>query len=300
MGAKAIFAFLSIYLVWGSTYLAIRYAIDTIPPWTLSSLRFFLAGLIMYALSKWAREGAMTASEKRTAFISGALLVVANGLVCVVEAWVASGIVAVVIGAMPIWILMVGWIGFRHGRPAVQQILGAVIGLCGIALIAGADHAPVAADVNSDMRLGVLLLFMSGVLWASGTLMLRQTVGLKAVFRFSAWQMISGAAVTLVLALVLERPWDLDFALISARSWLSLGYLVIFGSVISFSAYLYLSRNFAPHIVSTYALVNPLIAVGLGWMFLGESVDIRFAFATLLVLVGLCFLILKKSAPKAS
>ncbi|MBX3019952.1 MAG: EamA family transporter [Bdellovibrionaceae bacterium] len=294
-----ILSFLSVYLIWGSTYLAIRYAIDGIPPWTLSSLRFFVAAALMLALGLLRRESKITPAEKKTAIISGAFLVIANGFVCVTEAWVASGVVAVIIGAMPIWILLMGWFFFGEGRPAVRQILGALIGVGGIALIAGTGHAAVIGD-GPGLIVGVFFLFLSGVLWASGTLLQRRTKGLTSLFRFSAWQMFSGAIATGLLSLALEKPWSLAWLEIPAVSWWSLGYLIVFGSLVSFSAYLHLSRNFAPAVVSTYALVNPLIAVGLGWLFLREPVDLKFALATLLVLVGLALLLFKKRPPAPS
>lgn len=292
-----ILSFASVYLIWGSTYLAIRYAIEGIPPWTLSSLRFLVAAGLMLALGLLRRESSITAQERKIAIISGAFLVVANGFVCVTEAWVASGVVAVIIGAMPIWILLMGWAVFGEGRPAAKQVLGALIGVSGIALIAGTGHSAVIAEGGPGILAGVSFLFLSGVLWASGTLLQRRTKGLKSLFRFSALQMVSGGIVTGLFGLAFEKPWALSWADVPAASWWSLGYLIFFGSVISFSAYLHLSRNFTPAVVSTYALVNPLIAVGLGWLFLGENVDLKFAFATALVLVGLALLLFRKKSP---
>lgn len=292
-----VLSFASVYLIWGSTYLAIRYAIETIPPWTLSSVRFFVAAGLMFAFGLLRKETRLPWRERRIAAVSGACLVVANGFVCVTERWVASGVVAVVIGAMPIWILLVGWLAFGEGRPALRQIVGALIGVLGIAIIAGTgDVAAVAGADSPGLLAGLALLFLSGILWASGTLLQRRTQGLVAVFRFSAWQMLSGAVVTGLLGMIFEKPWTLGITSISAASWLSLAYLIVFGSLVSFSAYLYLSRHFAPAVVSSYALVNPLIAVGLGWLFLSEPVGVNFLIATALVLTGLGLLLFKRRA----
>ena len=139
---KLILAFAAVYIVWGSTYLGILYAIETIPPWTLTAIRFVVASLCMGLFGIVTREGSLSTLEKQTAAASGVFLVLANGIVCVIERWVPSGIAAVVIGAMPIWIMFVGWVGFETGRPHPRKIIGACIGLCGIALIAGGDtHA---------------------------------------------------------------------------------------------------------------------------------------------------------------
>lgn len=292
----AIASFFSVYFIWGSTYLAIRYAIETIPPWTLSSFRFFIAAGLMFLISRFRHETPLTQSEFKIAAVSGACLVIANGLVCLTEAWIPSGVVAVVIGAMPIWILLVGWLFFKEGRPAPLKFLGALIGVCGIALIAGLDHTSDFQPLHPGpgMIVGIFLLWGSGILWASGTLLQRRTKMLVSIFRFSSTQMISGAIATGILSLIFEKPWGLHWTGITMISWLSLAYLIVFGSLVSFSAYLYISRNFDPAIVSTYALVNPLIAVGLGWLFLSEPVDLKFALATGLVMIGLTLLLYRR------
>lgn len=234
------------------------------------------------------KEDKLESLEKRIAVISGALLVVANGFVGVAEGWIASGVVAVVIGAMPIWILLMGWLFFGESRPGWRKMAGAVVGVFGIALIATGDLQPVGPG---SFGFGIFCLLLSGVLWSCGTLVQRRLKGLRAVFRFSTWQMFSGAIAAGFLSLLFERPWAVDWSAVSSTSWFAMWYLVVFGSVISFTAYAYLSRNFQPHVVSTYALVNPLIAVGLGWLFLSEPVNLNFGVATLLVLVGLGLLL---------
>lgn len=253
----------------------------------------------MFLISRARQETKLTPGEFKIAVISGACLVVANGFVCLTEAWLASGVVAVVIGAMPIWILLMGWLFFGEGRPSPLKFVGALIGVSGIALIAGLDQVGdfKALHPGPGMLVGIFLLWLSGILWASGTLLQRRTKLLTAIFRFSSVQMISGAVATGVLSLIFEKPWAIDWAAVTPVSWLALAYLIVFGSLISFSAYLYISRNFDPAIVSTYALVNPLIAVGLGWLFLSEPVDLKFAVATALVIVGLTLLLYRRRIP---
>ena len=288
----AILCFLIVYIIWGSTYLAIRYAIETLPALGMSSARFFLAAAIMGAIALWKKEGPLTPLERRTSMLSGLLLISANGVVCVVEYWVPSGIVAVVIGAMPIWMMMVGWLHFGQAKPTVVRMIGAIIGLVGVGLIATSDAVPA---VTGYGRFGILMLFCSSIMWAFGTLIQRRTTGIKSMFRYSALQMCSGAAVTAVLSLVIEKPWAIDWQGIHAASVWAFFYLVIFGSVIAFTAYAWLSRNVAPHLVSTYALVNPVIAVILGSLFFQEAVTPIFLGASVLVLLGLYLLIRRSS-----
>lgn len=234
------------------------------------------------------KESKLSKLEVRTAAISGIFLVLANGIVCVIERWVPSGIAAVVIGAMPIWIMLVGWIGFDTGRPGLRKIAGACIGLCGIALIAAGDtHTN---TVGAFGKWAPLVLCVSSVLWAVGTLFQRRAKNVRSGILFLCTQMASGAAAAMLMSFIFEAPPTFDWTSVSEKSWLALGYLIIFGSLIGFTAYSWLSRNVEPHLVSTYALVNPVIAVALGWFLANEPLTVTFFSATLLVLLGLTIL----------
>ncbi len=288
---KIIFAFLAVYIVWGSTYLGILYAIETIPPWALTAMRFIVAGSCMTAIAFFKREPALDFDQKKIAGISGVLLVLANGIVCVVEKWVPSGIAAVVIGAMPIWIMLIGWISFGTGRPTIRKVVGAMIGLVGIAFIAAGDTHSDSSGVFGEFA--PLVLLISSWLWATGTLIQRRVLNLKSGFSFLSWQMMSGAVIAVLLSCLLESPWSYAWSSVTAKSWFALAYLIVFGSLIGFSAYSWLSRNVEPHLVSTYALVNPVIAVLLGWLWAGEELTAKFISSTVLVLIGLALLMIQ-------
>lgn len=279
----AILALAAVYLIWGSTYLAIKIAIGSLPPWFLSSARYLIAGLLMLAIAKARRDAPLARAEVKIAAISGALLVVANGLVGVVEQWIATGVVAVIIGAMPIWIMFLGWLAFAQPRPTLQKVVGALIGLCGIVLIAGDNFT----SGHPRAGFGNFLILVSSWLWAAGTLIQRRVLGLKSAWLFSSFQMLAGAAVTLVFSLLLERPWAIAWQEVGLDSLLALAYLVVFGSLVAFTAYGWLSRNLESHIVSTYALVNPIVAVALGFAIFHEPLRMQFLLATLLVAIGL-------------
>lgn len=287
-----LFAFFSIYVIWGSTYLAIRFGLTSFPPWTMSGVRFAIAAALMALMAKWVRrERGLTWPEAKIAVVSGIFMVCANGLVCVVEQWIPSGTVALLIGVMPIWVLMLGWAFFGHGKPALHKILGALIGLVGVALIAWETSS----GPGPTNWLGFALLILSNVFWATATLVQRRLVELKSQFFLSSLQMVSGAAVALVLAFALEDPLRVAREPIVPHAWFALGYLIVFGSVVGYTAYSYLSRTVESHLVSTHALVNPLIAVWLGWLIGAEPITLHFLLATVVVLVGLS-LLLKPSA----
>ena len=287
LGRTALISFFCVYIIWGSTYLAIRYAIETLPAFGMTSVRFFIAAAIMGVIAYFKREALLSKEERKVSIVSGVLLIGANAIVCMVEYWVPSGIVAVIIGAMPIWIMLLGWASFGQARPQILKMLGALIGLAGVALIAF-DNAP--KEITGVGRFGILILISSGVLWAAGTLYQRRIPQLKSIFRFSTIQMLAGAISTGLLSLAFEKPWTISPESISLASMLALVYLIVFGSIIAFTAYSWLSRNVEPHLVSTYALVNPVIAVLLGRLFFREPVTPLFISATALVLIGVTLL----------
>lgn len=281
--------FAAVYVIWGSTYFAIAYAVQTIPPWTMSSGRFFIASALMFVLALFLREKKMGREERYYAGLSGVFLIFANGVVGMVEKNVSSGLVAVLVGAMPIWVMLVGWVAFGQSRPTIQKIIGALIGLSGVVLIAaGATGSGAASD-----KWSVLILFGSSLSWTVGTLLQRKAPPVQSPLRFTAFQMCTGAIGTTLMSVAFEKPWQLSLSTITWQSWTAAIYLVVFGSMVAFTAYSWLSRHVEPHIVSTYALVNPVIAVWLGWFFLSEPVNSNFFFATILVLFGLSLLIFK-------
>lgn len=207
-----VLAFAAVYLIWGSTYLAIRAGIETLPAWLLVFFRFSLAGSIALGLGHFRREPELTPRARLLALGSGALMILSNGLVAISEASLASGIVAVVVGATPIWMMLLGWLCFGRGRPGVGKLAGALFGLGGIGLIAG-GHFQGAGGI------GLVALGAANLLWAFGTLMQSGQPRPGGVFRFAGLQMLTGAALAGPIALIWERPWDLDFTGISLTSW---------------------------------------------------------------------------------
>jgi drug/metabolite transporter (DMT)-like permease len=285
------FAFACVYIIWGSTYLGIRYALISFPPWTMSAIRFLVASLLMGVAARFfRREKNLNQAQVKMAIISGALLITANSFVGIVEQWIASGTVAVMIGVMPIWIMLIGWIFFRTGQPSTKKLAGSLVGLFGIVLIATDSHT-VSAGENAFGAIALLIL--SNCFWAVGTLLIRNVSALESPFKFSALQMASGALVTATGAFIFEKPLQVLTSPIAPEAGFALLYLITFGSLVGYTAYTFLSRTVEPHLVATYALVNPVIAVALGCLVASEPISIRFLFSTLFVLAGLALLLKK-------
>jgi drug/metabolite transporter (DMT)-like permease len=290
LSSTAIISLFSVYIIWGSTYLAIRYAIETLPPLSMAAARYLLAGLIMFALALFRKEKPLNTKQKKVAAWTGLLMVTANGLVCVAERWVPSGIAAVIIGAMPIWIMLFNWIAFSRIQPQINRLIGAGIGLFGIAQITLGEGSSLGLEHMG--KVGILILCSSSWLWVIGTLSQRSIGSIQSPFLFSGLQMFAGSMIVGLLGLGLEQPWLIQYSEVSSQSIYAFFYLVFFGSVLTFTAYSWLARNVEPHVVSSYALVNPVIAIGLGWMFYDEAITSRFLVATLFILLGLVFLLM--------
>lgn len=287
----AILCFFAVYVIWGSTYLAIKYAIESFPAFGMSSARYLFAGILMFLFSCYKKEKPLNEIEKKTAIISGTVMVLANGVVCVVEHWVPSGIVSVLVGGMPIWIMLMGWMFYGQAKPTWIKLTGALIGLGGIMLITLGDAVPTVTGIG---RFGPLFLLISSLLWAAGTLVQKKAKNLTSIITFSYVQMLSGGLVTGVVSLIFEKPWEYIDRPHSTSAIIAFVYLVTFGSLIAFTAYAWLSRNVEPHIVSTYALVNPVIAILLGSWFFKEPLSPDFLTASLLVIAGLALIMWKK------
>jgi len=278
-----ILAFGVIYVVWGSTYLAIRVAIDTIPPFVLGAVRFLLAGSLLYAWSRWRGAPKPSALQWRNSAIVGALLLfVGNGAVSWAEQRVSSGMTSLLVATVPLWLVLCeGWMGVR---PTAAKVLGVVIGLVGVGILvlpANGDLTSAAVD-----PLGALVLSVGSLAWTAGSLFSRTAQMAKPASVAIAMQMLVGGAMLLALALATGEISGLSSGpAISARSALAVLYLIVFGSLVGFSTYMWLLGKASPTAVGTYAYVNPVVAVLLGVVLLGETLPSR-AMLAMFVIVG--------------
>lgn len=284
-----VFAFVSVYFIWGSTYLAIRFVITTLPPWLMASGRFAAAGFVMLILAAFKRESPLSPQEKSYAWKTGPLLMLANATVCYVEKWIPSGVVAVIIGAMPIWVMLFGRFVFARARLSKQKYFGATLGLVGVACVAWNDQS---APIDGLAKYILIILIFSSWAWAFAT-QLQKNMGHAVVspLRYAGVQMLTGSVVTLCVSLAFGEVNNFHFNDVTASSFFAWLYLVLFGSVIAFTAYSYLAQVVEPHMLSSYALVNPIIAVFLGSLIGHEALSPVFFSSTAIVLAGIVLLI---------
>src|SRR5262245_34020000 len=270
--ARVALAFVLVYVLWGSTYLAIRFAVATLPPFLMAGSRFLVAGGLLYA---WAREhGAPPPSRTnwRAAAVVGSLLLVGgNGSVVWAEQRVPSGLAALLVATTPLWMVMLDSLR-RRILPAQSVILGILLGLAGLAILVGPDQ--LAGSRRPDLA-GAAALGFASLSWALGSLYSRDAPLPSAPLLGTAMEMVCGGAAMLVLALVTGEPAQLSPAHVAPSSLWAFAYLVVFGSLVGFTAYTWLLRVSTPAHVSTYAYVNPVIAVFLGWGLGGEPLGAR-------------------------
>ena len=280
---QLIIGFAVIYVVWGSTYLAIRVALVTIPPFVLGSVRFLVAGGGLYAWSRWRGAPKPTAMQWRNAaIIGGLLLAIGNGAVSWAEQRVSSGMTSLLVSTVPLWLVLSEAV--LGTRPTVAKLLGVVAGLVGVGLLV----LPVTGGVHDTAvdPIGALVLSVSALSWTIGSLFSRQAVLAKPASMSSAMQMLAGGAMLLVLSLVTGEAvpfWAAPH--VTTASVLAVGYLIVFGSLVGFSTYMWLLKAASPTAVGTYAYVNPVVAVLLGVVLLGETLPPR-AVLAMVVIVG--------------
>jgi drug/metabolite transporter (DMT)-like permease len=304
---QLLLAFAIVYIVWGSTYLAIRFAVESIPPLLMAGTRFLAAGGVLYALSlarsrataphthgehsagarvatraRWTAPGA-TGAQWRAAFITGLFLISASyGLVSWAELTVPSGIVAVVTAMTPLWMVVVPWATRHTRRPPALVLFGIALGLAAQALLFGVGEI----DRSAIHPLGMAAVVLAGVSWAIGSLRARRADLPADPFLGSAMQMLTGGLVLVVVGLVVGEGARFSLAGVTSRSALAWAYLVVAGSMVAYSAYIYLLRATTPARASTYAYVNPIVAVFLGWLLAGEPIGWRTVAAMVLTLLA--------------
>jgi drug/metabolite transporter (DMT)-like permease len=279
---RLVLAFACIYILWGSTYLAIRVAVETLPPFLMAGTRFLLAGGFLYILAS--RQGAPrpTGRQWQNAAIAGVpLFVMGNGGVSWAEQSFPSGLAALVVATLPAWLLLFDWsIGGRR-RPGLIEVVGIGLGLGGVAVLAtpGEGGSPV----------GVAVLVGASIAWAAGSLLSRYADLPTSPIRTAGMQMLAGGAVMVALGPVLGETGRLNVGTVTAESVASFAYLVAV-AVVALPAYTWLLTVSSPAIVGTYAFVNPVVAVLLGWAVVRESMSPRTGLAVVFVVAGVAML----------
>ncbi|MEW5991082.1 MAG: EamA family transporter [Chloroflexota bacterium] len=284
-------ALLTVYVVWGSTYLGIAIAIETIPPFLMLAIRFAIAGAVLvgWEVLRGGRGFRLpSAREWRDSAIVGALLLgIGNGFVGLAEETVPSGIAAILIALIPAWFAIFGWLYFRDPLPRLV-VAGIAIGLVGVVLLVW----PFGSGANAfDLR-GVLILLVAPLGWAHGSLFSARRATLPArPLMATGLQMLLGSAALAAEGTLTGELARFDVAAISAESLWALAYLTVIGSLVAFNAYAWLLRNAPLSLVSTYAYVNPVVAVALGSLVLAEPITPRTLVASAVIVAAVAMIV---------
>ena len=278
--ATVIFSFLSIFLIWGSTYLAIRYAVETIPPLYTAGLRHLVAGtiLLVWCLAKRLRP---TWAQVRASIIIGVFFfLIGHGTLHWAEQKVPSGLASLLIASEPIWVFLLTAIAARRWRLNATLLAGILLGFGGVGLLMGRS----ALNSGRGVFVGSLAVLLGAFSWSLGIVFSRRSHLSGHPLLLSALSLLAGSLQLLLVGTVVGEYRGFSFASVSLRSWLALGYLILFGSVVAFPAYNWLLEHYSPTLVATHTYVNPIVAVLLGWLFAGEAVTLNVLLSTALVI----------------
>jgi drug/metabolite transporter (DMT)-like permease len=286
-----VLAFAGIYVIWGTTYLAIAIAIQTLPPFLSGAIRFMIGGVMLFAWIRFRSPQPFASLPLRQAIVCGVLMSgVGNGFVVWAQQGVPSGIAALVIAATPVAVMVLDWVAFAKQTPRARALVGTSCAFIGVAMIIAEGHS-----LSGNIQLPYLLALLGAVAgWSLGTLLQKRVIRADFVAAFTCVQMIAGAMFLGVLSL-LNREWaSFDPHAVSIASVLAVLYLIVFGSIVASNCYLWLLAHVSPHKVTTYAVVNPVVALFLGAIVLDEAVSGATVFAAVLVLAGVALVLFQE------
>lgn len=277
-------AFAAIYLIWGSTYLGIRFAIETLPPFLMAGTRFLIAGALLYVVMRLNGEPRPARRQWGWGILTGGLMVVGgNGGVTWAEQLVPSGLAAVLVATIPLWVVVIEWLKPGGVWPGGPVLAGVALGLLGIVLLVGPQEVAGGGRINP---LGAVVLVTAAISWSIGTVISHGPARPESPLMGTSMQMLAGGVLLWILGSGTGEWAALASASVSTRSLLALAYLTVFGSLIAFTSYTWLIRVAGPSRASTYAYVNPIVAVILGWALAGEELTIRMLVAAAVIVCG--------------
>jgi drug/metabolite transporter (DMT)-like permease len=282
-------AFAALYVIWGSTYLGILFAIQSIPPFLMAGARFLLAGLIMFAIARTQGPLTSTSAEWRTSLIVGAcLLLGGNGGVTLSEKFIESGLASLIVATVPIYITLLGWLFGMTPRPAPVVWLGLAGGFLGVAMLMG---PALRFSGGSHSAIGMSILLFSSFIWSAGSLYSRTAKHSASPFLAAAQQMFCGGVLLMLVGLFVGEPKNFHPGNITTLSLGAFAYLVFIGAIVGYTAYFWLLRHCDPAKVATYAYVNPIVAVLLGALFAHETITLRTLLAAALIIGSVALII---------
>jgi drug/metabolite transporter (DMT)-like permease len=282
-------AFAAVYVIWGSTYFAIAVGIESFPTLMLPAARHLVAGLVLYPILRWKTGIRPTPGQWRTAIITGLLLLlVGNGGVCLAERTVPSGVAALLVALVSFWMVLVDWLRPGGLRPLPRVVASLVLGFGGLVLLVGPAHLGGSERVNP---IGAGILFVASFAWAWGSIYSKHNDLPNSPLLGVAMQSLAGGAALWIVSLLAGEGRQLHLSAITMRSWLALAYLLVFGTGIGFTAYVYILKKSTAARVGTYAFVNPVVALFLGWLGAGETITLRTALAAAVILTAVLLVI---------
>jgi drug/metabolite transporter (DMT)-like permease len=276
-----------VYVVWGSTYLGIRVVVETMPPMLGAAARFVVAGGLLLAFLAARRGRAAvrpTRGQLRSALIVGTLLMGANAVISVAELHVPSGVAALIVASVPLWVILLRRVSGDHPAPAT--VIAVAVGFAGVALLLRPGEQSGEATV-----LGLAACVGAAAMWASGSFASRKVALPAHPLVSTGWQMLLGGTVCTLVGLVVGEAGDVQPSAFSTRSLLALAYLIVVGSWIGYTAYVWLLQNAPLSKVATYAYVNPVVAVLLGWLILDEKVTLVTIAAATVILASVALVV---------
>lgn len=292
---KIVFAFIAIYFVWGTTYVAIKFAVETIPPFLMMGMRSLLAGLVLYLWGRLRGDANPTLKELPSLFLIGILFfLVGHGILAWAQQTVPSGVAALLVASEPIIIALFEPLFTREGRVAKRTLMGMFIGLIGIAVLV----MPQGFDFQNANLLGSIAILVAASSWAGGAIYSRVAKLPRSPFISGGLQLVSGGILLMLVSPVLGEWNGFTFSQITLQSWLGLAYLIVFGSIIAFSAYVWLLSVTSATQVSTHTFVNPLVAVLVGWAIAGEALTWEMLFATIFILAAVYLALFRKTVKR--
>src|SRR5258707_8407155 len=277
---SVITAFFSIYVIWGSTYLAIRYAVAAIPPLYTAGFRHLIAGsiLLLWALAKGQRP---TWPQIKASVVIGFLFfLIGHGSLHWAETQVPSGLASLLIASEPIWVFLMACAAEKRWRMNGYLFAGVILGLAGVALLLGRD----VWSAGSGAFWGAVACLVGAISWSAGIIYSRRSHLSGSPLLLSALSLLAGSAMLLTTGTLLGEYRGFSLHNVPTRSWLALAYLILFGSVIAFTAYNWLLEHYSPTLVATHTYVNPIVAVLLGWLLAHEAVTLNVALAGAMVI----------------
>ena len=292
-------AFFAVYVFWGSTYLAIKLTIETLPPFLMAGTRFAFAGLILFVWARFRKDYERPSlSHWKTAAIVGTFLLLGgNGAVVLASHYIPSSMTALLVATEPLFVVMLSWLWLGNARPNWKVAAGLIVGFFGVYLLISGKSSMPGADGYSQW-VAYAAVIVAALSWATGSIYGLKASTPKSSLLTAGMQMLAGSVSLLTVGLIRGEYATFDLSAVSSNSVFALFYLIVFGSLLGFTAYSWLLKNAQPAMVATYAYVNPVIAVILGWSIAGESLTAQMLIGAFVIVASVILITANKSAKK--